>query len=266
MLRRFFEWNRRVCDRIEDWLPPSFTVNFNRVYEAVVRDAMNAQPGQLVLDIGGGKKCFVAGMRLPGAGTRIVAIDIDEGELRQNNDVDARLVGDVTKGLPFRDQTFDIVTSRSLLEHLSDTEAFARHAVRVLRPGGYFIHLCPGKFAPFAMINHVLPNAAARRLLYYFHPSYEQDCGFRAFYDRTYYSAMKGILERSGFEVVEIRRRYYQSIYFNFFVPFYLISLLYDMTARTLGARNLASQLLIVARRRASGTAGSSLKAPAVTL
>lgn len=251
MLRRFFAWNRVICDRIEDWLPRSFTVSFNRAYEAVMREVMAEASVKSVLDIGGGKKCFVAGMRVPEQGTRIVAIDVDEGELRQNRDVDAKVVGDVTVGLPFGDSSFDIVTSRSLLEHLSDNEAFARHAARVLRPRGYFVHLCPGKLAPFAVINQILPNAVARKLLYYFQPSFELECGFRAYYDRTYFSGMKGILERNGFEVVEIRRRYYQSIYFNFFVPFYLLSLLYDMVVAGLGVKNLASQLLIVARRAA---------------
>jgi len=251
VLAEFFNWNRRVCEWIEEHvLPVGFTRSFNRAYEAVMEDAMAERPDQSVLDIGGGKKCFVAGLRKPECNTRIVALDVDEDELRLNEDVDARLVGDATRALPFGRNSFDIVTSRSLLEHLADTGAFIRDAERVLKPGGRFIHLCPGKFAPFAMFNHMLPDAVARRLLYAFHPNFEAECGFKAFYDGTYPSAMARKLESSGFEIVEIRRRYYQSIYYNFFVPLYLVFVLYDLAVYALGIRDLAAQLLIIARKK----------------
>ncbi|MGH2701152.1 MAG: methyltransferase domain-containing protein [Actinomycetota bacterium] len=38
-------------------------------------------------------------------------------------------------------------TSRSVLEHLDDVEAFVAEANRVLFPGGYTVHLFVGRFA-----------------------------------------------------------------------------------------------------------------------
>ena len=43
---------------------------------------------------------------------------------------------------------------------------------------------------------------------------------------------------------------YYQSRYFGFFVPLYLMSALYEALIRALGIRDLSAYLLIVARKR----------------
>ena len=50
--------------------------------------------------------------------------------------------------------------------------------------------------------------------------------------------------------VVAIERRYYQSLYLDFFAPFFLIGLLYDYLAYLSGIPNLASQLLVIARKK----------------
>ncbi|MBF0300557.1 MAG: class I SAM-dependent methyltransferase [Oligoflexia bacterium] len=44
---------------------------------------------------------------------------------------------------PFRDNYFDIIYSKSLLEHLYDPENFFKEAVRVLKPGGLMLTLVP---------------------------------------------------------------------------------------------------------------------------
>lgn len=248
-LQSFFRYNRSICEKIEDRLPQAMTLSFNRLYEATVREAMNDSPGKVVVDIGGGKKCFVSEFRNSNLDTRIYAFDISESELRLNTGVDGKVVSDVTAALPLAGKSVDLMTSRSLMEHLSDTGAFMAHAYGVLKRGGYFIHLCPGKFTPFALINQILPPSIARRILYFFHPNFADECGFRAFYNKTYYSGVKRNLENAGFRVVEIRTRYYQSIYYTFFVPLYLTVLLYDWIVYALGIRNLAAQLLIVATK-----------------
>jgi SAM-dependent methyltransferase len=43
---------------------------------------------------------------------------------------------DLNRGLPFADNTMDIVTSNQVIEHLRDTDAMVGEAYRVLRPGG----------------------------------------------------------------------------------------------------------------------------------
>jgi hypothetical protein len=99
------------------------------------------------------------------------------------------------------------------------------------------------------MINRFLPNPLARRLLAFFHPYWEDECGFRAFYDRCYFSAVKSMLDRNGFEDAQYMFRYYQSIYFDFFLPLYVVTLVYDLLIWLLDIRTLACAMLVTARR-----------------
>ena len=48
--------------------------------------------------------------------------------------------------LPFDDNTFDIVVSTGVLEHIRNKEECFREIHRVLRPGGYSLHVYPGKW------------------------------------------------------------------------------------------------------------------------
>src|SRR5437764_470272 len=40
---------------------------------------------------------------------------------------------------PFRDQSFDVITCLSVIEHGVELEAYVREMSRLLRPGGYLI-------------------------------------------------------------------------------------------------------------------------------
>lgn len=48
--------------------------------------------------------------------------------------------------LPFKDNTFDVVLSTSVLEHAQNKEEVFREIHRILKPGGYSMHLFPSKW------------------------------------------------------------------------------------------------------------------------
>lgn len=53
-------------------------------------------------------------------------------------------LSDIEKdGIPFPDSTFDVVYSKSLLEHFSNPEHYISEAKRVLKPGGLLLTLVP---------------------------------------------------------------------------------------------------------------------------
>jgi SAM-dependent methyltransferase len=241
--------NKAICDAIERYLPHAKS-NFLKEYEEAVAGYMNAlQPPAIVVDVGGGRKCDFAGYRDTASGVRIIAVDISEDELAKNHDVDEKRVADVTKDLPFKTGEVDMVVSHSLFEHLRDSEAFVVNSSRVLKPGGYFIHLFASKFAPFAIANQLLPAVLSKRLLKMLKPEATR-VGFDAYYDRTYASATKRLLIRHGFEIVSLKTRYYQSRYWDFFVPLFLMSVLYELAIYAIDAQDLAASVLVVATKR----------------
>lgn len=67
--------------------------------------------------------------------------------------------------LPFDESAFDIVVSSSVLEHAQNKEDCFREIHRVLRPGGYALHLYPAKwYLPgephiyVPLVNYLWPN------------------------------------------------------------------------------------------------------------
>jgi ubiquinone/menaquinone biosynthesis C-methylase UbiE len=248
MLRRFIAFNRNLCNRIEPHLPQTQT-RLSVVYEQLVAEEMNRAPGRVVADIGGGAFCPFAADRDPAMNPRIIAVDISEEEMRSNQGVDEKRIANVLEGLPFGDNEVDLLVSRSVLEHLENLETFLAEAHRAVKPNGTIIHLFPCKFAPFALLNQMLPHRWSRRLLYTLRPESQGIGGFPAIYDRCYYSAYVRLLNRHGFRLREVRFGYYQSRYFSFFVPFYLASSAYEAVICFLQLKNLCSHLLIVAEK-----------------
>jgi len=252
LLARFIAANQRLSKTAEDRLRARFKRHIQTLYKYKAAELVNRRPGQVVLDIGGGKECpFLPYLDAPHAHL-IIALDLSEEELRRNRQLEGKIVADAAShGFPVRDGSADLVLSRSVVEHIRDNGAFFANCARVLRPGGFMIHAFPGKYAPFALINKLLPNRLARRLVANLHPEWreEDNYGFLAFYDRCYFSAVRDLLDSNGFENLRFDFLYYQSIYFNFFFPLYLLMLAYDLIASVLGVRNLASGIVVTAER-----------------
>jgi len=107
-----------------------------------------------------------------------------------------------------------------VVEHIRDNSAFFQNCADVLRPGGVMVHAFSGRSAPFALINQLLSNSLARRLIGYLHPEWREEAnfGFLAFYNRCYFFA-PNMLNRNGFKNISFNSLYFQSMYFDSFFP-----------------------------------------------
>jgi SAM-dependent methyltransferase len=57
--------------------------------------------------------------------------------------------------LPFDDDTFDVVISDQVFEHVMDYPTTLREAQRVMKPGGAFLHVFPARYMPIEPHVHV---------------------------------------------------------------------------------------------------------------
>ena len=130
---------------------------------AIVRGYLTA--GSRVLDLGCGRG-GVAEVIWPQV--RLAAgIDPDARSLAEHRAAGMPVVRAVGERLPFASDSFDLVVSVWVLEHLADPMATFIEVRRVLRPGGHFVFLTPNLRNPLMLANRVgraLP-ALQRRLV-----------------------------------------------------------------------------------------------------
>jgi demethylmenaquinone methyltransferase/2-methoxy-6-polyprenyl-1,4-benzoquinol methylase len=107
-----------------------------RLWRRAVARAVDARPGERVLDLAAGTG--TSSLPFAEAGAKVVPCDFSLGMLREGKRRHPRLpltAGDATK-LPFRDDTFDAVTISFGLRNVQDTGAALAEMLRVTRPGG----------------------------------------------------------------------------------------------------------------------------------
>jgi SAM-dependent methyltransferase len=248
-LSKWGRWNIAICDVIEDRLPESFTRSLLHLHELAVAEAVSGRTGLCVVDIGGGAHTPFAGRLTGEKRAWLIGTDILADLLSLNDALDARVASDACGGLPFKDNSIDVVSTRSVMEHLPSNSRFLDDCHRMLKPGGLAFCVMPSRRAPFAWLNRLLSENVKRRLLFTFFPQWREACGFLAHYDHCAWPEMINCFTAAGFHIRRIEFRYYQSIYFKFFVPLFLISLLYDLVLWMLAARRLCCQMFIVAER-----------------
>ena len=247
-LRWFIDLNKKCFSYIEKLFPN--TIESGRYYYSWIKDSLT--DNCTLIDIGGGRNWYLASERSKYKGLKLIVVDPSEEELSYNHDADEKVIfamGTEEKA-PIDDNTADIVTANMVLEHISNNDYTMRDINRILKPGGKFIAVMPNKFALFALINQMIPNWLLRKIMFSIMPETEGTHGFKTYYDRTYYPAMQKLLTRYGFVNTKFEFTYYQSSYFAFFLPFGIISLIWDFLMYLFRIRPLCAHLCFMTYKK----------------
>ncbi len=90
----------------------------------------------------------------PHAG-QVIGLDIEVPrvqeavERRPAGGREVHYLGGAGEHLPFQDDSFDLILSHEVLEHVQDDRAVIREIARTLRPGGRLVLFCPNRGYPF---------------------------------------------------------------------------------------------------------------------
>jgi SAM-dependent methyltransferase len=126
----------------------------------------------------------------------LVGIDYDLPSLIKCETVPHRVRGDIA-ALPFRDQSFDLVTANMVVEHLSQPSHQFAEIARLLRPGGKFLFHTPNLRGYPAMISQYLPDRVKKWLALVLERRREEDV-FRTFYKANTRSSIEAAASAAG--------------------------------------------------------------------
>lgn len=148
------------------------TVEFYGRINSILTDSMS------VLDFGAGRAAWLQDdysdyrknlRRLQGRVARLVGCDVDSA-ISQNESVDEKIQIRMGDKLPFEDDTFDVIISDYVFEHISDPNAVASEFLRILKPGGWICARTPNKYSYVSILTRLIKNRVHARILRFAQP------------------------------------------------------------------------------------------------
>jgi len=99
--------------------------------------------GKHILDVGCGLGMYVR--RFLQFSDEVYGVDIDEEKVAKASQDLAHIQQAPAEILPFADETFDVILSHEVLEHVENDRAAVVEAYRVLKPGGRLVVFAPNR-------------------------------------------------------------------------------------------------------------------------
>jgi SAM-dependent methyltransferase len=87
--------------------------------------------------------------RLAENAVQAVGLDIEHERAREAHQRSEQVICGAGESLPLPENTFDLVLSHEVIEHVQDDRQAISEMVRVLKPGGRLVLFCPNRGYPF---------------------------------------------------------------------------------------------------------------------
>ena len=260
--RRLIVQQITLCNGLDRLLPHDIRIDAKEYFRNYYLQRLITEHAR-IYDIGGGRNPVIS-MHLKGSKSlSVIGLDISAEELTKapHGMYDFKIAADITNFEGAGDG--DFVVSKAMLEHVKDTNSAFRSIHTILKPGGLGLIFVPCRNAIFARINTIIPESWKRRILFLVYPSARNYQGWPAYYDHCTPSGFRVLAEANGFEVVDLKAFYF-SVYFQFFLPLYLVWRLWVLLARALMDDDAAETFCICVRKKPlAENAGHSLSAVA---
>jgi SAM-dependent methyltransferase len=130
--------------------------------------------------------------------------------------------------LPFDDNSFDIIVSRSVFEHVDTPELTATDLMRVLKPGGWLFALTPNRWGYIAIAARMVPNRLHVKMLERVQPDRKAEDVFPTRYKMNTIGALRRLFGGQG-HVYVCRCSAEPAYHFNNVVVFALFKFLHKL-------------------------------------
>ena len=179
----------------------------------------------VVLDVGAGAG-IVEQMNFRGTAARVCGIDLDPRVLDNPYLDDAQVTGG--ESIPYDDDTFDVVISDNVLEHLEEPQKVFAEIARVLKVGGVFLFKTPNRFHYMPLIARLTPHRF-HRFVNRLRGREEVDT-FPTRYRANSRGQLRRLAAASGFDIDKLNLIEGRPEYMRIFCPLYLIGMFYERT------------------------------------
>ena len=231
--------DRRKCEVLYDKYYAG-----RKFYDARYRELIRKylRPGQRLLDAGCGR--YLKFCKEFSNTAHVVGVDLDTVLETDNQREPFGIRGDLGH-LPFPPEHFDMIISRSVVEHLADPAQVFREFCRVLRPGGKVIIVTPNKYDYVSLIAAYTPYNLHRALVSKIFRVPEDDV-FPTLYRANTLSAIRKTLESAGFVPNELDTVNHYPAYLMFSPVLFRLGVLYERLTSMRPFRSLRGSILCV--------------------
>jgi len=231
MIIRLNKWLSKPLKKLEP--------NIDNHFEYLINQAsMNSKT---ILELGGVSRPVLEKNK----SYRYVGVDIDD-EFIHDNFYDKFYCQSVEDELP---EKGDLIFSKYLMEHVKDVRTSYENQLSALNPSGRIIHLYPLGYHPFSLLNKLIGNKFARKVIPLIRKGSEGVTGYPAFYSLGNAYTLERFFKNQNDIKVEFKYHYGAVDYFTFFFPLALIISLFNNIAKTLGAKIFASNVLLIIQK-----------------
>ena len=112
---------------------------------------------------------------------RVDGCDVDP-VVMSNRTLDEAKVIDAEQLLPYDDDTFDLIVSRYVFEHIADPARVSSELLRVTKPGGWICAITPNKWGYVALAARMVPNRLHSTALKSIQPNRKEEDVFPTVY------------------------------------------------------------------------------------
>ena len=211
-----------AIDWIDRNLYPSFADSWDiALFRQVVLDHL--EPSHVLLDVGAGAG-IQHQMDFKDRAKLVCGVDPDPRVSSNPFLHDGRIAS--AEQIPWPDNTFDIVVSNNVMEHLYDPETVFVEIYRVLKPSGIFLFKTPNSWHYATLISRCTPHR--------FHEWFNRKRGratddiFPTCYKANSSRSIRRYCRSAGFTLRNIRYYEGRPEYLRFSVPSYLVGCLYE--------------------------------------
>lgn len=216
-------------------------------YESLVLNLL--WPGMSLLDVGCGR-AFPMAEKWLSTGARVCGIDpvADSSAVFKG----AEVIEGGSEEMPFRDQEFDVITSRAVLEHLEKPAKVFQEFHRVLKGGGRAVLLTPSKHDYVSVAARLIPNRFHAKVVRATEGRDETDT-FPTFYRANSHGQLRRLAANAGFKLQKFEYLDQSPYAFRFSPVLYWIAYRYHEFVRSVRCLNFLNGWILCVLTKPDG-------------